>query len=447
MNPINHLKLVPIPAHAYPHYRYAVQLQANKYDSQMGGVNTIADHVLVISQELNHYLAAQTVAMSREVTALEQVLRGKAPNTLTLGRDKSLIGTLSKIARAAYQPEHHTRWMRFDFHLTTDGLAVSEVNADVPAGTSESTELAQIAWDYLADTTLSVPQGISVPIARSIKDTIERYHARKHQPLLPSYNVALVYDQRHLDDIQVIKGLVPHLQQQGLNPVHVRPNQLTQREGRIYQHHSQTPIHAIHRYYPAEWLAAYDHEMDTPGASDIYFTTDIPQSNHPTALLTQSKDNVLVAKAHGIDLPTISQHFPQTLPTTAYFGQVLRGRKNHYVAKPLYGRVGDGVSIPGVDSQQHQSAVLGDILRYPRNWVFQQKFHSKPLYTSNSQPYHLLIGTFTVNNTFAGYYARLSHRAKFDEYAIDVPVLVATKLGEPHGKSKQARHFAKMGAQ
>lgn len=49
----------------------------------------------------------------------------------------------------SYSPERHVRLIRFDFHPTTDGWSVSEVNSDVPGGLlMEASVLPRIAQPY-----------------------------------------------------------------------------------------------------------------------------------------------------------------------------------------------------------------------------------------------------------------------------------------------------------
>src|SRR5699024_9599324 len=48
-----------------------------------------------------------------------------------------------------YNPDIHIRLMRFDFHPTTQGFKVSEVNSDVPGGFAEASLMPDLALKLL----------------------------------------------------------------------------------------------------------------------------------------------------------------------------------------------------------------------------------------------------------------------------------------------------------
>ena len=75
--------------------------------------------------------------------AMEQAMAGRTDLVKKLGFPSKIKKVIPKIDN--YSREKHIRLMRFDFHPTTEGWSVSEVNSDVPGGLAEASVLPRIA--------------------------------------------------------------------------------------------------------------------------------------------------------------------------------------------------------------------------------------------------------------------------------------------------------------
>ena len=78
---------------------------------------------------------------------LEETVLTKPDLIKKLGLPRKIQKALLKIKN--YSREDNIRLMRFDFHPTTTGWMVSEVNSDVPGGYAEGSILPEIACKYL----------------------------------------------------------------------------------------------------------------------------------------------------------------------------------------------------------------------------------------------------------------------------------------------------------
>ena len=62
--------------------------------------------------------------------------------------------------------------------------------------------------------------------------------------------------------------------------------------------------------------------------------------------------------------------------------------------------------------------------KYPKEYLAQKKFISKPLVGEDGEEYHVCLGSYTVEGKQAGYSARISKTPRIDSNAADIPVLI-----------------------
>ena len=167
-------------------------------------------------------------------------------------------------------------------------------------------------------------------------------------------------------------------------------------------------IGGIVRYFPVEWME-YAKGVDWAG----FVNTKTPSCNHPIALLTQSKRLPLVWDKLGVDLPVWKKLLPET--------RCVSHNKNEagWILKPAFGRVGEGINIPGSMTPEEEQSIKMAAEADPSQWVAQKMFESKPI-----GGLHINIGVFVVDGQFAGFYARGSSKPKIDEDASEIPILV-----------------------
>ena len=98
--------------------------------------------------------------------------------------------------------------------------------------------------------------------------------------------------------------------------------------------------------------------------------------------------------------------------------------KDGYIYKPVYGRVGEKISIKEACKDDEYEKILKDVKKHPKQYLIQKKFESNPLETEDGKKYHVCIGSYTIEGEHAGYYARMSQYPRIDSYAEDIPVLI-----------------------
>ena len=144
------MKLVSIPKDQYEEYRIELMFNAYKWDPQFFDSNTIAKHVLVITNEEHKELEKLTENLDKETRQAEEMLNRNLKLAKPLALPKKIYSELSRMKN--YNPDKHIRLMRYDFHPTIEGKwALSEVNSDVPGGFAESSIMPQYAMEILKE--------------------------------------------------------------------------------------------------------------------------------------------------------------------------------------------------------------------------------------------------------------------------------------------------------
>ena len=142
-----------------------------------------------------------------------------------------------------------------------------------------------------------------------------------------------------------------------------------------------------------------------------------PSCNHPIALLTQSKRLPLVWDALGVSYATWQKLLPETRCASAF--TEARIETDRWILKPAFGRVGEGINIPGTVSATEESKIIQAAQAHPTQWVAQKLFDSAPI-----DGFHTNVGIFVVEGAFAGCYARISRTPKIDQDASEIPILM-----------------------
>jgi glutathionylspermidine synthase len=385
----------------YADYRRRVVFQSCKWDPQVGDTNTIADHACVLSRATVSHLSKLAEALTSETMALEQILLERPRFFRKLGFSRKLRTALS---RAPRERSNAVRVMRFDFHPTEDGWALSEVNSDVPGGFAEASVLPKLAAAHVSGTSPAGDAGTAFVSALA-----------RHTPR--PCKIALVYATSFADDRQVMEFLARQFTAGGFPCVFVAPDHLRWNDDQVQSIADGTrgPIDAIVRFFPAEWLPAL------PSSSDWqrYFTSNTLACNPAYAVVTQSKRLPLVWD----DLPVALPAWRACLPETRDPRDVGWQRDDSWLVKPALGRVGEGLAWRGgVTTKEWRRTLLGVTLA-PGRWIAQRRFISKPL-ASRDGPRHLCIGVFTINGKTAGFYGRLSARTTIEKHAQDVAILI-----------------------
>lgn len=388
----------PLDVARYDEVRKHVIFECGKWDPQVEDTNTIADRPIVLTALAWQELAALAEALHAEVIAAENELTERPELQRRLGIASPLR---SALAQAGRRHTRDVRVMRFDFHHTSAGWAISEVNSDVPGGFNEAGGMAQRFASLYPGT--RVAGDPAVEMAKAIAGNLGG-----------KGRVALVHATAYTDDHQVMVFVARALERAGLTAVLVGPDGVTWREGQpwiISDVHAGRIDHLV-RFFPVEWMP----NLDGHTRWHHYLSSDASASNPGRAVLCQTKRFPLVWKHLDSRLPT----WERVLPESRCPKSVDWGTDPGWVLKPAFGRVGDGVGMRDCIGTKEWTAIVKSVRRSPDDWVAQRRFEA----VATPSGLYPCFGVYTINGKAAGVYGRAAPRPLIDHRAMDIAVLV-----------------------
>jgi len=306
-----------------------------------------------------------------------------------------------------YNKNKNIRLMRYDFHQDVSGRwIVTEVNSDVPGGFAESSLLPE-----LARKTINAPKLDYIPFGEKMVEAI-------NNKLKKTGTIMMVHCTCFSDDRQVMQYMGDRLQKEGYNIIYGAADHVNFKDKKAYciLNSKYENIDLIFRFTPLEWLIQMK-----PCRWDGYFNTTTISCNHPVAIYAQSKRFPLVwddLEKTGISMSTWKNVLPKTIEVNKL------GKKEGFIYKPVFGRVGEKISIKEACKDDEYKKIIKDVKRHPKQYVAQKKFESLPLKGEDGKEYHVCLGSYTIEGEHAGYYARISEYPRIDSYAADIPVLI-----------------------
>jgi hypothetical protein len=295
--------------------------------------------------------------------------------------------------------------MRFDFHLTTEGWRVSEVNSDVCGGFTESSRFSEL----MAQTT-----GAGVVCGDAGAAWTGAIAAAVPRDGL----VVLLSAPGWVEDVQVVAHLAARLRANGVVAQLASPHHLRWADGRaqIHSEFRTAPVDAVVRFYQAEWIV----DLPCQNAWMPLFRGGLtPVSNPGCVAFTESKRLPVVWSE--LDASTAAW---RTVLPEARDPRDARGLLGgDWVLKPAFGNTGDHVALRERMSRTAWIQTVMTALAQPRRWVAQRRFHSTPVQSPRG-PVHACIGVYVVDGRVAGAYGRLSPSPVIDFAAVDAAVLV-----------------------
>lgn len=406
------MKLVSIQKEQYNEYKLNLMFNAYKWDPQFLDNNTIAKHVLIITNEEHKELEGLTENLDKETRQAEELLNQNLKFAKPLSLPKKINKELKRMKN--YQPDKHIRLMRFDFHPTTEGKwALSEVNSDVPGGFAEASIMPKFAKEIITNTSKKENYWY-----KNFGDILTKAIAKK---VKKNGTIMLVHCTSYSDDRQVMQFLGDQLKKLGFNIIYSAADHLRFKNKNAISilDGNKGEVDAIFRFTPLEWLIDIK-----PKHWQGYFDTITPSCNHPIAIFAQTKRFPFVwnqLEKQGIALTTWRKVLPETIEVKK------ANNKAGYIYKPACGRVGEKISIKEACKNDEYEKIIADVKKHPKRYVAQKRFNSKPLETEEGEKFHVCIGSYSVEGKHAGYYARISKLPRIDSYAADIPVLIEEK--------------------
>ena len=390
----NTIKLSSIPDKSYSDYRYEIIFNAYKWDPQVGDSSTIAKHALLMERETAEQLEQWAEQLSAETMAMEESLLHRPDLSKNLGLPKKILKELN--GHSNYNKNQNIRLMRFDFHPTANGWALSEVNSDVPGGLAEASVSPVIAAKYF--------NGFS-PRKHFANALLNAFQTK----VKPGGTIAFVHATSYSDDRQVMQFLGDYFENAGYHALYASPDNIKWDKG------AAVNIDGIVRFFPLEWFTNLSKKSEWLG----YFDCKTLSCNHPIAAFAQSKRLPLIWDKLELDIPIWKSLLPITIDPRYADIQI-----DDWILKPALGRVGEDISIKGTMPEKKLLLIEKAAKKHPENWIAQRMFHSSPLAAESGEQYHLCVGVFTVDGKSAGFYGRINTYPRMDKNAKDIPVLV-----------------------
>lgn len=390
-----------IPHATFATIRRRMVLDFCKWDPQVEDVSTLCPYPLFLQQDVWNQLTQWSEQLADETLNLEAELLQRPDLLLQLGLPRRVRALLSQSARQTSASV--ARIMRFDFHWTTEGWKISEVNSDVPGGFIESSAFTSL-MEQVTDSAMSTGDP-----AGAYADAIARAGLK---------TVGLIHATAYSDDRQVMTYLASRLQQQNVEALLASPADVSWSDGRaMLQCGSKMHrLDGVVRFFPGEWLPNLkQRRMWEP----FFVEARTPLSNPATALVSQSKRLPIVWDQLRTPVPTWKSLLPESVDPR----RVPWKRNDRWVLKPALGRVGEMIGLHGVTSGKEWSAIRRSATWWPGHWVAQQRFHIQSLAGPQGSVYPV-IGVYTVDRTVAGVYARLAPQPLINHLAQDVAVLI-----------------------
>ncbi|TAJ23421.1 MAG: hypothetical protein EPO68_03180 [Planctomycetota bacterium] len=377
--------------------------ECGKWDPQFADHGVLADYALVLTDDAWRELAALAEQLARETLAAERELMQRPELHGELGLPRAIRAALSE-AHALGEARGAARTMRFDFHWTSAGWRISEVNSDVPGGFIEAGGITRIAAELLGLAPCGDP---TAALADALAAATPAGGA-----------IGLVHATAYTDDRQVMVQLGRALEARERRTCLLDPTQLEWQDGVA---HARTEwfagrLDALARFYPAEWLANLPRRS---GWRAFFRGSRTPQANPGSALLVQSKRFPLAWDRLTAPLPT----WRAMLPETRSPRDVDWRADPAWLVKPALGRVGEEIGLRDVVEPKQWRAIARSARWSPSDWVAQRRFDALALDVHGERAWPC-IGVYVIDGRAAGIYGRIARRALVDAEALDVAVLV-----------------------
>lgn len=399
------MKLVKIPEDKYYNYKLQAMFDCYKWDPQFCDNNTLAKYVLFLTKEENREVIKLTKELDKETRLAEEYLNTHTAIAKKILLPKKILEQIPKMR--SYDNTKNIRLMRYDFHPDINhNWVVTEVNSDVPGGFAESSLLPK-----LARKTINIPESEYTSFGEIMVKAINKKLNKKG-------TIMMVHCTCFSDDRQVMQYMGDRLEKEGYKIIYGATDHINFKEKQAYciLDNNQEKIDLIFRFTPLEWLIQMK-----PRRWDGYFDTYTISCNHPIAIYAQSKRFPFVwndLEKANINMETWKNLLPETLEVKNL------GERQGFIYKPIYGRVGERISIKEACKGNEYEKIIKDVKKHPKQYLAQKKFESLPIKGEDGKEYHVCLGSYIIEGEHAGYYARISEYPRIDSYAADIPVLI-----------------------
>jgi glutathionylspermidine synthase len=385
-----------------------------KWDSQIGDVSTLFRQPVLISPGTWRELKQMAEDLAAELMTAEEELLDRPELYSVLGLPKQLRSIFEDAREHGLTP-CSVRTLRFDFHYTTEGWRVSEVNSDVPGGYTEASRFTQLVCDRF-------------PGTHSAGNPGTEWAESMHSVVGGRGHIALLSAPGFIEDQQVTAFLACELQARDINTFLLHhPSQLNWKQGQagVLSEGKELAIDAIVRFYQGEWLAKLPSSC---GWKWLFLGGKTPVSNSAPALLTESKRFPLTWDM----LSSKMNRWKVLLPECRDPREGCHTLGDSWVLKASYSNTGDDVHMRESTDRETWGRLCRSVERHPERWILQRRFVPTSI-SSHLGPVYPCIGVYTINGRTAGVYARASVRRVTDYAAMDVALLIDEDIDAKQG--------------
>lgn len=373
-----------------------------KWDPQVADRSALFAQPLLLDGAAWRELSCWSEMLAAEISQAEEELSRRPDLQRVLGLPRSLRSVLQRGTHEGFTPSA-VRVMRFDFHFTTDGWRVSEVNSDVPGGFTEASRFSQLMACHCSQ-------------ARVAGDPLAEWTRLMLLAANSDGVVTFLSAAGYLEDQQVTVLLASALRQHGID-VHLihRPEQLNWRSGFAQLAASGTPVSAIVRFYQGEWICQLRHRA----WENLFIGGRTPVSNHGLATLTESKRLPLIWESLEAETKTCRALFPVSRSPRDLTWQA----SDEWVVKAAYCCTGESVAMRDRSSSEQWGKLCRQVSRRVDRWILQRRFQTVPV-DSAVGPVFPCVGVYVLNGKAAGIYARVATDQVVDHHAMDAALLI-----------------------
>ncbi len=381
----------------------AIQFEHFKWDIFHRGDTSILADAIVLSAPEHDFLVDRAEKVWAALRQVEALVCEDAKLMEAVAVPSSLHDAI------AQQRRDQPRVTRCDFHLTEQGRwVISEFNDDVPSGFAECVGLSRVLGDHFADrfAGLTFKGDLKKAVVNSLSDF---------------ESVAFIHATGYSEDLQHVALVADWMQEAGHTTELGSPMNFRVEDGRAFVF--DTPVDAVFRYYPGEWLAEIENVEEWSKAAPF-----LPIMNPLSALASQSKRFYALWNEHDLPLDESSRALlDEFIPKSVYLSSLNRqevlSNPTRWVLKGAFGRMGKTVRIGPLMPRAKWEKAVQEAFDAAHIIAAQQRFDTAPLWSSRGLGY-ATVGVYLVDGEFAGYFSRIDKGPLIDYDSWHVPTLV-----------------------
>ncbi len=376
-----------------------LRFRFHKWDAYLNGSLRVLPAALVLSPEEHAGAVDCCVTISRALATIEATVREESGLMDRL----AIPGAVQAIIRAEAATARQIA--RYDLIPTAYGWMLPEFNEDAPGGFNEAIAANSLFAGLLRNGT--VPGDFAQAFLDALPD---------------GATAGVVYATGYAEDLQHVLILADLLRDRGIDVVLASPEHLTC--GRFGKPRLMgVPVDWIFRFFPGEWFVYLNDLRAWQRA-----VARVPVVNPLSRLIRQSKGLFALWRTERLLDDAATNLLNQHTPHTTFFDPAdipeYLARREDWVLKKAYGRMGDAVLIGRLCPPQVWEKALAEAAGKAGEYIAQHAF--APLAAPDGdRTLYPALGPYLIDGAFAGYYSRAdesgftTHEAYYAVTAVD----------------------------